>query len=1121
MPITIGIDLGTTNTAVSYMQNGRPVMLQNEKGYTVFPSIVFWDRNGDIILGRRARSKMLTHPERGVFAVKRLMGLRHDSQKVAGIQKRIPYQISASADGMCTVRAAGKEHSPVDVAALILKEAKNIAEYALDEEVTGVVITVPAHFNHAQRDMTKKAAIQAGLRCDLIINEPTAAALAYGFRQDAEKKVLVYDLGGGTFDVSLLQFDVGVVETLATRGDTFLGGEDFDARIIDHIAEHFLAQSGVDLRDDQIAYLRLKDAAEAAKCELSFKEKTKIYIPQIHEGQSVELMYTRAELEESTEDLISKTLDVVRQTLEDSKTRISQVDEVLLVGGQSRMPRIQQAVSNLFNKKPSRGVNPDEAVAIGAAVRAGSMDDPSKAGPVLLDVTPFDLGIDISGGLFEKVILRNSKVPTAVTKTFSAVRHNQKVIRIVVRQGESRIASENEFLGEFRMSDLSRGTRGAISVDVTFEIDSSGMLKVRAVEPQTGEAADITVRNYGEFTQGSATSLSVEQHAHKGVAPTIAPVDEIFAEEDDEPQSENENIQKKVGFFGRLFGSKKKPSSNRLELEEGPEELSEEEVIPVAEAVEELSEDDLILEDIFEEKPAQQGLANSSFAVDGQEQEEAEVTFVEVAEEEEDISSYLAVQQDDTVTELELDDLLLELDGDSEDLVEDGDIEGTLDDLLEDLDATMMIERTASPQPELPSANEESVEELDLEFLEEIEEQAIEQESVLVEDSSEEEQAAPEAVEETEESVEELELSFLDVEEPVAAEEVQEIAITLSEEEEAEEELDLSFLEEEEEKEESVEEIELELIEERDDHPQSDTGVEETEELEEEIDLSFLEEEEVKEESAEEIELTLSKEEESAEELDLSFLDEEAVEEPVAAEEVQEIAITLSEEEEAEEEVDLSFLEDSGVEEPAELNEEEAEEEIDLSFLEDTVEEENVIEEGGEEDEEIDLALIEEPDARSDTVVEEPDTGEELDLGFLDDEPVEVVESSPEVTQEEIDLPEEVVDEAIDLSSLGEEEPKEEVIPENTEEVSTLTLQKEDSSPSVPARNEVIQSFLAANAQQSDVFSIQEDDFFAEESSTKFEEQPEHDEEVEIPNASNPEDEEEIDLDFFEDLFDD
>ncbi|MAA79981.1 MAG: hypothetical protein CL916_12070, partial [Deltaproteobacteria bacterium] len=801
MPITIGIDLGTTNTAVSYMKNGRPVMLQNEKGYTVFPSIVFWAKNGDVILGRRARSKMLTAPERGVFAVKRLMGLRHDSEKVAEIQKRIPYQILASSDGMCRVKAGENEYSPVDVAALILQEAKEIAEYALEEEVAGAVITVPAHFNHAQRDMTKRAATKAGLRCELIINEPTAAALAYGFRQDSEKKVLVYDLGGGTFDVSLLQFDVGVVETLATRGDTFLGGEDFDTRIVNYIAENFLAQSGVDLRNDLVAYLRLKDAAEAAKKELSFKEKAKIYIPQIHDGQSIELMYTRAELEETTEDLIQKTLDVVRQTLEDSQTRISQVDEILLVGGQSRMPRIQQAVSNLFNKKPSRGVNPDEAVAIGAGVRAGSMDDPSKGGPVLLDVTPFDLGIDISGGMFEKVILRNSKVPTSVTKTFSAVRHNQKVIRIVVRQGESRIANENEFLGEFRMSNLAGAGKGAISVDVTFEIDSSGMLKVRAVEPQTGEATDITVRNYGEFTQGSGVSLSVEQHEHKGTSPVTSQVDEIFEEES--PESDNENIQEKVGFFGRLFGSKKKQTSNRLELEDMSEEVSEEEVIPVNEIdMEEISEDDLFLEEIFEEKPAQQGLANSSFAVEGQELEEAEVTFVEAEEEEEDVSSYLASAQEDIATELELDDLLLELDDDSDDLVEAGDIEDTLDDLLEDLDATIMMERPTKSQSELPKPKEEEVEELDLDFLEAFEEEiegasTIEQENVLVEDSSEE--------------VEDIEIDVLEDEEVVAEEVVAEEVVAEEVVAEEVEEVDLSFLEDDEEE---VLEIEVEVLEE-------------------------------------------------------------------------------------------------------------------------------------------------------------------------------------------------------------------------------------------------------------------------------------------------------------------
>ena len=1044
MPLTIGIDLGTTNTAVSYMKNGRPVMLQNEKGYTVFPSIVYWDKNGDVILGRRARSKMLTNPERGVFAVKRLMGLHHDSEEVSQIQKRIPYKILPSSDGMCLVEAAGQQFSPIDVAALILKEAKNIAEYALEEEVTGAVITVPAHFNHAQRDMTKRAAIQAGLHCELIINEPTAAALAYGFRQDTEKKVLVYDLGGGTFDVSILQFDIGVVETLATRGDTFLGGEDFDTRIINHIAEHFLAQSGVDLRDNPVASLRLKDAAEAAKCELSFKEKTKIYIPQIHDGQSIELMYTRAELEESTEDLIQKTLDVVRQTLEDSKTRVSQVDEVLLIGGQTRMPRIQQSISNLFNKKPSRGVNADEAVALGAGVRAGSMDDPSKAGPVLLDVTPFDLGIDISGGMFEKVILRNSKVPTSVTKTFSAVRHNQKVIRIVVRQGESRIATENEFLGEFRMSNLSRSGKGAISVDVTFEIDSSGMLKVRALEPHTGEAADITVRNYGEFTQGSGVSLSVEQRAHKGKSPAASKVDDIFEEETASPKAANEEIEKKVGFFGRLFGSKKKQTGNRLELEEVSEEISEEEVIPVQEvAIEELSEDDLLLEDIFEEKPAQQGLANSSFAVEGQELEEAEVTFVEAVEEEEDVSSYLATQED-TVTELELDDLLLELEEDSDETLVTEDIEETLDDLLEDLDATIMMERPNPSQAELPTSKEEAVEELDLDFLEEFEEQN-EDSTAKAESVSAEEVTISST---TEEVLEELDLSFIEEAEDDGQEQPQE------------------------------EVVEVEVTE-------SDAG--------EELDLSFLEdddligEEEVKEESIQE---------EALEELDLSFIEDE--EEQVlqdkedSEDELPGDELVVETQEEAVEELDLKELETAEVQDTETVQAEDIQvEEIDLSFLEAEV-----------------------PTKEDETKEEqhEHEEVEEVDLGFLDEVAVKT-DATPTSDADD------VVDEDIDISALAEESKEEVVVSTEVKESTRLTLRSEESPESVPKRNEVIQSFLAANVEKADVFSIQDDGFFTEESPSKRDVSPQEDEEIAIPTAEDVE--EDIDLDFFEDLFDD
>jgi molecular chaperone DnaK len=1022
MPVTIGIDLGTTNTAVSYMENGRPVMLQNEKGYTVFPSIVFWDKTGSVIVGRRARSKMLTDPDRGVYSAKRLMGLRCDATKVAEIQARVPYKIVPSADGMCLIDIAGEKRSPVDIAGLILLEAKKIAEHALEQEVTGAVITVPAHFNHAQRDMTKKAAEKIGLRCELIINEPTAAALGYGFRQDVEKKVLVYDLGGGTFDVSLLQFDVGVVETLATRGDTFLGGEDFDIRVVNYIAEHFLAQSGVDLREDPIASLRLKDAAEAAKCELSFKEKTKIYIPQIHQGESIELEYHRSQLEEATEDLIQKTLDVVRQTLEDKKIRISQVDEVLLVGGQSRMPRIQQSITNLFNKKPSRGVNPDEAVAIGAAVRAGSMDDPSKGGPILLDVTPFDLGIDISGGLFEKVILRNSKVPTAVTKTFSAVRYNQKVIRIVVRQGESRIAKENEFLGEFRMTNLATGSRGTISVDVTFEIDSNGMLKVRAIEPETREEADIIVRNYGEFTQGSGVSLSVEERSHEGVrSPEIL---DVVENKEDHPQSNNEKIQKKAGFFGKLFGSKKKKEA-RLDLEETVEDYLEEEVMPVAElSFEEQSEEELLLEDIFEESPAQQGLANSSFAVSGQEREETKIGLVEGGEEEFDVSEYLVdgTSEELSIAEVELEELLVELDEDSEEELGEEGLEGALDDLLSDLDATVMMERPTKTTPVFPEEAREEAE-LDLGFLDKIEDL---EESISIEIQAEHTEDEPVVLENTDDVEEELELDLDFLEEDALDDVVNEVSETPEIEEVS-----------------SLVEVEEEL----------------------ELDLDFLEEDALDDVVKEVSETPEIEEVEEELELNLDFLEEDALDDVV-----NEVSETPE------------------IEEVSSLVEVEEELELDLDFLEHTEDEPGVLESTDDVEEEL-----------------------ELDLDFLSEEPQR--EEEQEKREEEL----------IDLSLLSQEP---QMIEESSVSTSSdkeglrLVLQSHSEEIQPTLRNEVIGSFLKENTKSAAIFEIQEDGFFVEET---IQEEIRADEAIEIPTETqkNDEPEEELDLDFFEDLFDD
>ena len=548
----IGIDLGTTNTAIAVLVDGRPRVLEDDKGYKVLPSCVTILEDGETIVGLAARNLALTKPDRTVQAVKRLIGRHFDSPEVDRIRRRAGYTIKPAPDGSCLVEMAGRTFTPLEVSALILQHARSIAERAFGEAVDEAVITVPAHFNHAQRAATLEAARMAGLRCDRLLNEPTAAALAYGFRKEVNRTILIYDLGGGTFDVSVLQLSEGVYEVLSTSGDTFLGGEDFDHRLVDHLAESFQSEHGVDLRTDRAALQRLKDAAERAKCELSFTDRTTVLIPRIHGSHNLELEVTRLTLEGRVDDLVEKTLQITRQAVTDAGLRISDIGDVILVGGQTRMPRVREAIGSLFQKEPSRSVHPEEVVAIGAAVHAHSLVDPSASKPLLLDVTPFDLGIDVAGGLFQPIITKNSHVPASASRTFATAHDNQDNVQVTVRQGESRFASENEFLGRFVMSGLTPAPRMSTKVEVNFRLDSNGMLHVASTEPATGERKRITIRNYAEIAQtegkveasieGDATTdpsavLMTAEAAAPGAAPPKAGAE-------------------KKGLMGRLFGRK-------------------------------------------------------------------------------------------------------------------------------------------------------------------------------------------------------------------------------------------------------------------------------------------------------------------------------------------------------------------------------------------------------------------------------------------------------------------------------------------------------------------------------------------------------------------------------------
>ncbi len=543
----IGIDLGTTNTAVAVITDGRPRVIEDERGYKVLPSVVSSRGEGRFIVGQAAHDLILTSPDRTVYASKRLMGRRFDSPEVQKAMQRLQYQLSEAADGGVLIKVGDEWMTPPEVAAIVLQVARTMTEKALGEPVESAIITVPAHFNNAQRAQTLEAAELAGLRCDRLLNEPTAAALAYGHRKNVDRTVVLFDLGGGTFDVTVLKLADGVYEVLATSGDTWLGGEDFDYRVVDHLADAFQARTGSDLRTDRNALQRLKDAAERAKCDLSFSDRTNIVVPHLFGGKNLETLLTRTTLESLTADLITRCIDITRGAVADAGLPLSEVDEVVLVGGQTRMPRVREAVSGLFGREPSRSVHPEEAVAVGAAIYGNSLADSSQPQPILLDVTPFDLGIDSSGGMFSTIIAKNARVPTSETRSFTTAFDKQTSVRITVRQGESRVSVENEFLGEFVLEGLAPAARMQTKVDVTFRLDSNGILHVSAVDRAGGEPRAIAIRNYAERArepQMPSAEQAARDVADRQQRPVAAPVP-VSAE-----------TVKKAGFLASIFGSK-------------------------------------------------------------------------------------------------------------------------------------------------------------------------------------------------------------------------------------------------------------------------------------------------------------------------------------------------------------------------------------------------------------------------------------------------------------------------------------------------------------------------------------------------------------------------------------